>query len=901
MIPDHITKESVLAALAIIDRDGVDDPKALAKVHNLRYNERSYPPKYTIAIANQVITDKRLDSRTYTTTEAQAYLKKLGPEFTIISHSLAPQQELIDRYKLHLADNQLKDESYKWQLVNTFQGRPNLEAEDFGAEITAIDYSNLIFHDAIAVRNHLGKARPEDYRAAFRILFDESLPLQDRIDRFQTMVNATYHDLEPTLSHRHDERTIATFLAYYKPDHYSFYKNSFYKKYCRKLQTKAAAAGHKYPHYLGMIEGFINDYLRKDDELLEMVAGYLPENAYPDDAHTILAQDILYRMLDKRYETFTAIVDDLAESLTEDDELIGRFHPGRREDHGLEGKGESYAWIVADGDILNSLDAHFEVSIRKAKKPMVFVDIHFEGKQKKKFKKLIGDLPLKCEWFTWQSAESIRFKGGIDIADEELIEKIKEQLRYLESQLGDKIRALVKNDKNNQQITLPLMPAAELNQILFGPPGTGKTYNTIDRALKIIDEQRERELDWNNRDAVTRLFRDRIEEGRIVFTTFHQSLAYEDFIEGLKPETTDDNKVIYHVRDGLFKALCIQAERPRVKTDNFDTTYQQLLDEIDAAPEKKIVLETLVHAKEFTIYKNSKNNIRFHANTEKAYDAVIRKDYLKEYLLTGQTLDWASYTKAVGEYMKANFSYNQQTDYIPQNYVLIIDEINRGNVSQIFGELITLIESDKRTGAKEALTVTLPYSQQKFGVPPNVFIVGTMNTADRSVEALDTALRRRFVFHEMPPKPHLLQGKENTDAALAGLDLALLLKTINDRITVLLDRDHLIGHSFFINVETISDLKIAIHQKVIPLLQEYFYGDYGKIGLVMGEGFVQLVKNDAQKVFAPFRHYDASAFETKEQYELVDYTLHDQQELIINDNATAVTFRQALDYLLSSN
>tara|TARA_R110002126_G_scaffold55819_1_gene149596 strand:+ start:68 stop:814 length:747 start_codon:yes stop_codon:yes gene_type:complete len=175
-------------------------------------------------------------------------------------------------------------------------------------------------------------------------------------------------------------------------------------------------------------------------------------------------------------------------------------------------------------------------------------------------------------------------------------------------------------------------------------------------------------------------------------------------------------------------------------------------------------------------------------------------------------------------------------------YVLIIDEVNRGNVSAIFGELITLIEADKRAGENETISVTLPYSKTKFSVPNNLYIIGTMNTADRSIEALDTALRRRFTFIEIAPKPELFHNKPIED-----INIEMLLTTINSRIELLIDKDHKIGHSYFLNIDNLGDLKQVFKKSVIPLLEEYFFGDYGKIGLVLGSSFIQL-KDDQEKV-----------------------------------------------------
>ncbi|MDX6745168.1 AAA family ATPase [Polaribacter sp. PL03] len=248
------------------------------------------------------------------------------------------------------------------------------------------------------------------------------------------------------------------------------------------------------------------------------------------------------------------------------------------------------------------------------------------------------------------------------------------------------------------------------------------------------------------------------------FVTFHQSFAYEDFIEGIKPispEEGEESKDLgYKIEDGVFKKLCLKA-------------------------------------------KNDPNN----------------------------------------------------------RYAIFIDEINRGNVSAIFGELITLIELDKRQGTKNEISIKLPYSKTAFSVPSNIDIYGTMNTADRSVEALDTALRRRFEFKEMMPDYAVIENKE-----VEGIELSEVLKTINQRIELLIDRDHTIGHSYFVNVNTLEKLANAFNNKIVPLLQEYFYGDYGKIGLVLGNGFVEIKKNDTID-FANFKYDSANDFKIA-SYEL---------------------------------
>ena len=218
----------------------------------------------------------------------------------------------------------------------------------------------------------------------------------------------------------------------------------------------------------------------------------------------------------------------------------------------------------------------------------------------------------------------------------------------------------------------------------------------------------------------------------------------------------------------------------------------------------------------------------------------------------------------------------------PENrYAIFIDEINRGNVSAIFGELITLIETDKRKGATNELVTTLPYSKKPFSVPNNIDIIGTMNTADRSVEALDTALRRRFSFVEMLPDASKLNGKE-----IQGINLELLLNTMNERIEVLVDRDHTIGHAFFMNTENVHDLRTAFGNKIIPLLQEYFYGNYQKMEMVIGSAFFKITEANKVKFAAKTEDFDADG----KVYHILDVTNPE----VISDDAFIAALSQLI-------
>jgi 5-methylcytosine-specific restriction protein B len=419
-----------------------------------------------------------------------------------------------------------------------------------------------------------------------------------------------------------------------------------------------------------------------------------------------------------------------------------------------------------------------------------------------------------------------------------------------------------------------------LNQILYGPPGTGKTYNTINKALEIINDDEVKQLDFNDRKAVKDLFDKKLKEGQIMFTTFHQSMSYEDFIEGIKPEIEEDEEgrksVIYEVKKGIFKQIAEEARKIRYQSEElsqqytFDDAWDDLVSEAYEYLEKEESLILNIQtvgmglkvvdisekgnlkvqpksSKEAKIYTVSFSRAK---KLQEAFpDLSVIKNIDKEFRAviggSNSTAYWAVLNYINNRINSQTTTTQLEIPLAPKPYVLIIDEINRGNVSQIFGELITLIEEDKRLGKNEALEVILPYSKEKFGVPSNLHIIGTMNTADRSVEALDTALRRRFSFVEMMPEYESLNKIQFDD-----FHLGELLKTINSRIEALLDRDHTIGHSYFINIKPndTEALKEAFANKIIPLLQEYFYHDYEKIALILGEGFVECIEPKESKV-----------------------------------------------------
>ncbi|MDA1909215.1 AAA family ATPase [Bacillus cereus] len=444
------------------------------------------------------------------------------------------------------------------------------------------------------------------------------------------------------------------------------------------------------------------------------------------------------------------------------------------------------------------------------------------------------------------------------------------------------------------------------NQILYGPPGTGKTYNTVLYAVAICDKKSIESLKEMPYKEVLDRYEMLKKEGRVAFTTFHQSYGYEEFIEGIKPviNQQDEDSISdlkYEYTSGVFKKFCEEAKKVRVQAPSLkirkhpvvwnvllEGTGQTKLKEecfqndyikIGWAKKDKLITEQTdnLNDKVRRILLNfqeemQKEDIVFIQGSNTTIDAIgiidgpyefdeSDKKYPRKrkvkwiatnineevYALNKNTkldrktvyplrkMDIEGVISLIEKYSSTK-EINVEKNIDP--YVFIIDEINRGNISKIFGELITLIESTKRIGASEQTTALLPYTGEEFGVPNNVHILGTMNTADRSISLMDTALRRRFKFIEMMPDIEIL--KELGILEIEGIDVPVILKVMNERIEFLYDREHTIGHAFFTPLvgeenQSVQNLAHIFLNDIIPLLQEYFYEDYSKIQLVLGD------------------------------------------------------------------
>ncbi len=450
------------------------------------------------------------------------------------------------------------------------------------------------------------------------------------------------------------------------------------------------------------------------------------------------------------------------------------------------------------------------------------------------------------------------------------------------------------------------------NIILYGPPGTGKTYG----AMRIIEA-----FEQKNGNPVS--FKQVISEHRAKFITFHQAFSYEEFVEGIRPRVDEDGNISYPVEHGILKEIAedcrIQGKKSLedflVDTTSNSKVWKVSLGRRNEANKYRTLRDKNVIAIEFEPSDqdvsewndsqfeefDSTGMLKVFRNKVAIGDIVLIFDSIKTIRLIGVVTSDYFYTdedsfgyrhRRSVKWLKvceeepinifelnhnkqltlssiyelkipvANvvslMDNNKEKDSLAKPYYLVIDEINRGNIAKIFGELITLIEKDKR----ENLSCTLPYSKDLFTLPKNLYIIGTMNTSDRSIALLDTALRRRFAFVEVNPDVTLLEIMHPTIGG--NVSPAKLLQALNNKITEKYDRDHRIGHSYFLGEELVTkyDLFNAWYYKVFPLLMEYFYNDIKRVSEIVGSEFFDRTTNEIVQLSTKPNEENISVFES---------------------------------------
>jgi len=938
---------------------------------------------------------------------------------------------LIRDYKNYISESKMEDEVYKWQLVKEFKARPDTNAVDFTKEIKSVKFKNMIYAMSGAVIYHLANDVPEELREIFKVLYDETKPLKERIIYFNSESLKLYRSIGEELGHHQDERSMATYLTYHNPNKYTFYKSSFYKELCKLTGVKPAGKNEKYIHYLEILHQFIEEYIEKDQELIDQVRTFIPEY-YDGKNHLLLAQDILYCMLNKSkdvidpdywvfqgnpdiYDINTAIKDKKLETwsvkshktkIKIGDKIILWFTGGKSGCYALaevsselfnskESIDDRKYYLKDPGDEISDkvkIKITHDLTLNPILRETAFSNPLFQdfkggfqgtnfsatkeqyeallniqenmnnkkywlfapGEGGKMWEEFFSDGIMGLGWDTlsdlkqysskFEIAEKLRqlddstepktndalanfeFANKINIGDTIIVKKGRRKLLgygiVTSEYYFDETRANYKQCRKvdwilngewlidhsfniktltnissyssehpdyefyyqqllanmNTNILRTKKEITPINRILYGPPGTGKTYHLKEELFPLYTTKESsvtrdefileivKDMPWwkiiamvISKEAKVKVSDVRNHEFILAKERSSNSNSINQTIWGQLQSHT-----VLHCEDVKYKSK----QSPLVFFKNEDSTWNLDVEGFEQVEEE--IKESLEKINDF----------------EKVSDIEIKR---YEFVTFHQSYSYEDFIEGIkpvmGDESEGEIQYEikdgifkrlcQRAGNDTENtYAIFIDEINRGNVSSIFGELITLIEDDKRLGSKNEMTATLPYSRQKnFGVPKNLHIYGTMNTADRSVEAIDTALRRRFSFQERMPDPELLADKQ-----IEGIQLDNLLRTINERIQALIDRDHTIGHAYLINVKNIEDLRLAFKDKIIPLLQEYFYGDYGKIGLVLGNGFVEN-KEPKENLFASFE-YEGSNSLTQSSFDLIPFEDIDFEEAL---------------------
>lgn len=713
--------------------------------------------------------------------------------------SLPGFSKFVARYKQLIKDDNNAPEIYKWECVFQFQKSFNIEAPDFERMLrdSVKKARNLIYVNSLGFILRAVKYFPENIREMFRELYDENLDFQSRLETFQKKSKDLLPDViekhGKPLNHQQDERTISFYMAMRYPGKYPLFKDDIYKELLDIFSDEQPKkAGKKYVHFIELSKRIL-PFIESDQELKALCDSKLNPECFSGNQNLLIFQDILWRnkaeiKLDYKIKYY----------------LVGAYWNDEDQTTRLINKG---IWENGDNDKFleetNSIEAGSKIAIKA---------VHTEGKTTSVMTiKAIGTVTknyndgrtLDVEWRQEFEPFKVGFSGGYWST----VHRVENE---------NHINAIFFRIEN-ENLNINEMMAK--NIILYGPPGTGKTYNSIDKAIEIALGKSVGDHQANKREF------DRLrKEGQIEFVTFHQNYNYEDFMVGIAPDVTSVG-LRFDKKEGIFKRLNDLAKNNWLASINssdsrldFDHVFNSFFSKLIEEETKEVEIPMRSKGYDFKITKIDLDDGRIKFTKKSGgtgHDLLVKNvkgiyDGTLDYAPEGLGVYYYPLVEKLKEYA-LEIATADSANVGLKKYVMVIDEINRANISKVFGELITLLEEDKRLGELNELKITLPNGEKEFGIPPNVFLIGTMNTADKSIALVDIALRRRFEFIGYYPSYESL-GRMEAD----------LLQKVNEAIyDEKKSADYLIGHAYFMQKQPIENI---LKTKVIPLLMEYFSG-----------------------------------------------------------------------------